>query len=138
MKQRQTRQKKIILDALQTLCHPTATEVYRRTHEEYPNVSRATVFRVLRQAEANGTVRRLALSGGEDRFDGIVRPHYHIRCRLCGRIDDVDLPYAEGLENRLTDDRGYAVESHEVIFQGVCPACRAAKTSVPALTEEKE
>ena len=107
MKQRQTRQKKVVLDALCSLCHPTATEVYRYTHDEYPSVSRATVFRVLKQAEGNGTVRRL----------------------VCGRVDDLDVPSAVDLEKGLTDARGYAVESHEVVFRGVCPVCRAAQNA---------
>ncbi|MFQ7079625.1 MAG: transcriptional repressor [Christensenellaceae bacterium] len=47
MQERQTRQKSIIYDALKTLDHPTATEVYGYVHERHPSVSRATVFRVL-------------------------------------------------------------------------------------------
>ena len=47
MQERQTKQKTIIYDALMTLDHPTATEVYSYVHEQYPSVSRATVFRVL-------------------------------------------------------------------------------------------
>ena len=129
MKQRQTRQKKVVLDALCSLCHPTATEVYQFTHGEHPSVSRATVFRVLKQAEGNGTVRRLALSDGEDRFDGDVSSHCHIRCRVCGRVDDLDVPSAVDLEKGLTDARGYAVESHDVVFRGVCPVCRAAQNA---------
>ena len=47
MQERQTKQKQIIYDALKTLDHPTATEVYGYVHENYPTVSRATVFRDL-------------------------------------------------------------------------------------------
>ena len=47
MQERQTKQKQIIYGALQALDHPTATEVYGQVHENYPTVSRATVFRVL-------------------------------------------------------------------------------------------
>ena len=38
MQERQTRQKSIIYDALKTLDHPTATEVYGYVHERHPSV----------------------------------------------------------------------------------------------------
>ena len=41
MQERQTKQKQIIYDALKTLDHPTATEVYTYVHGHFPTVSRA-------------------------------------------------------------------------------------------------
>ncbi|MBQ9081331.1 MAG: transcriptional repressor [Clostridia bacterium] len=121
--QRQTKQKHIILDALTRLNHPTATAVYECVHGEHPTVSRATVFRVLKQADENGSIMRLSFAGGEDRFDYNPTPHYHVRCSCCGRVDDVKMPYLSGLEERVEDASGYALQSHDVEFKGLCPNC---------------
>ena len=122
--QRQTKQKQIILDALPTLNHPTATSVYEYIHERHPSVSRATVFRVLKQAEANGAIMRLSFAGGEDRFDYNAEPHYHVRCTACGKVDDVKMPFLFGLEDTVEDACGYALSAHDIEFKGVCPDCK--------------
>ncbi len=126
MMQRQTRQKQIILDALPKLNHPTATAVYEYIHEDNPTVSRATVFRVLKQAEENGRIMRLSFSGGEDRFDHNPAPHYHVRCSHCGKVCDVRMPFLYGLEDAVEDACGFTLESHDIEFKGVCLDCRAA------------
>ncbi len=124
-KQRRTRQKQLVLDVLPALDHPTATAVYEYIHQENPTVSRATVFRVLKQAEENGQIARLAFAGGEDRFDYNITPHYHIRCKRCGRVCDVKMDYLFGLEEKVQDACGYTVEGHAVEFCGLCADCRA-------------
>lgn len=122
--QRQTKQKQLIFDALSTLNHPTATAVFEDIHGRHPTVSRATVFRILKQAEQNGQILRLSFSGGEDRFDYNTVPHYHIRCRCCGKVCDVKMPYLFGLETQVEDACGYTVEGHDIEFSGVCADCR--------------
>lgn len=123
--QRQTKQKHIILEKLAELNHPTATVVYEKVHEENPTISRATVFRVLKQADENGSVMRLSFSGGEDRFDYNPKPHYHVRCSCCGKVDDVKMEYIAGLEKKVEDACGYVLLSHDVEFKGVCADCAA-------------
>lgn len=126
MLQRQTRQKQIILDALPRLNHPTATAVYEYIHGEHPTVSRATVFRVLKQAEENGRIMRLSFAGGEDRFDYNAEPHYHVRCVHCGKVCDVKMPFLYGLEDEVEDACGFSLQTHDIEFKGLCPACREA------------
>ena len=116
-----TMQKEIILSALCSLkTHPTAPMLYEIIHREHPTISRSTVYRVLGQMVDEGTALRLGLAGTEDRYDGDTSPHSHIRCRMCGRVDD--LPAVEVAE--LSDRAGYLVESCAVEYAGVCPDCR--------------
>lgn len=124
MQERQTKQKGIIYEALQTLDHPTATEVYGYVHETYPTVSRATVFRVLGGFAANGRALELRAAGNEVRYDYNVMPHYHAHCRECGRLADVKM---EGMpKSGLTATAGcdFEVEGYSVEFYGVCKHCR--------------
>lgn len=124
MQERQTKQKAIIYEALKTLNHPTATEVYGYVHNLAPSVSRATVFRVLGGFATSGRALELRLAGNEIRYDYNVMPHYHARCSLCGKLSDVKvygLP-DEGLTATPMDD--FTVEGYEVEFHGLCGACK--------------
>lgn len=123
MQERQTKQKQVIYEALQTLDHPTATEVYGYVHEGYPTVSRATVFRVLGGFASSGRALELRLAGNEVRYDYNVQPHFHARCVCCGRISDVQvegLP-AKGLRAYACND--FAIEGYAVEFHGKCKDC---------------
>ncbi len=123
MQERQTKQKQIIYDALKTLDHPTATEVYGYVHENFPTVSRAPVFRVLGGFAANGRALELRTAGEEVRYDYNVAPHYHARCLTCGRVADVmatGIP-TEGLI--ATANHGFQVSGYSVEFYGTCKAC---------------
>lgn len=124
MQERQTKQKQIIYDALKTLDHPTATEVYGYVHDKYPTVSRATVFRVLSGFADNGRALELRAAGNEVRYDYNVEPHYHAHCNCCGKVADV---WAEGmpkgsLKLKITGD--FAVEGYSVEFFGLCRDCK--------------
>ena len=123
MQERQTKQKQIIYDALKTLDHPTATEVYGYVREEHPSVSRATVFRVLGGFAQNGRALELRAAGNEVRYDYNVQPHYHARCLCCGRVADVT---AEGLPSKglsVKAECGFLVEGYSVEFFGTCKLC---------------
>jgi Fe2+ or Zn2+ uptake regulation protein len=124
MQERQTKQKQIIYDALKTLDHPTATEVYGYVHNLFPTVSRATVFRVLGGFAAGGRALELRAAGSEVRYDYNVMPHYHARCEKCGKVADVvtkGIP-VEGLS--VMADNGFSVNGYSVEFFGTCKACQ--------------
>ena len=124
LQERQTKQKQIIYDALKTLDHPTATEVYGYVHETFPTVSRATVFRVLGGFALNGKALELRAAGSEVRYDYNVMPHYHARCDKCGRVADVmmkGIP-VEGLT--IAADNDFEVHGYSVEFFGTCRACK--------------
>ena len=124
MQERQTKQKAIIYDALCTLDHPTATEVFGYVHEQYPTVSRATVFRVLGGFASSGKALELRAAGDEVRYDYNVQPHFHARCRCCGRVADVTvegLP-AGGLNASVCG--GFEIDGYSVEFYGLCEECK--------------
>ncbi len=127
MQKRNTLQKAIILDALKELCnHPTPLMVYEYIHEKYPTISQATVFRVLAGEAEEGEAQRVYAPGAPTRYEYGLRKHYHISCRICGAVEDVDMPYMEGLERDAEARSGFTAESHIIEFIGLCPKCREA------------
>ena len=125
MQERQTKQKQIIYEALQTLDHPTATEVYGYVHTKYPSVSRATVFRVLGGFATNGRALELRAAGNEVRYDYNIAPHYHAHCRACGRLADVSTVGFSEQSVQATACGGFALEGFSVEFFGICKECKA-------------
>lgn len=131
--ERNTKQKEIIYEALKTLDHPTATEVFAYVHEHFPNVSRATVFRVLSGFSERGRAMELRLAGNEVRYDYNTEKHYHVRCRCCGRVADVRAEVTTPALGGLGEQCGFAVDGVSVEFLGTCSSCVCgAKTGAGA------
>ena len=121
MADRNTVQKDIIH---RTLCemggHPSAAAVYERVHLDHPAISRSTVYRVLARMAGDGKILRLELGGSDSRYDGETSPHSHVRCRLCGAVEDIPAVQVEP----PSDGRGFLLEDCAVVYRGLCPSCR--------------
>lgn len=125
MIRRNTIQKELILNAVKDFHnHVTADEVYGMIQSIHPHISKGTVYRNLNRLADEGKIRKLEMPDGPDRFDHICTPHYHIRCRQCGRIFDVDMEVISDLADRVKDKHGFDFLDHDIIFKGVCPDCQ--------------
>ncbi len=121
MQKRNTAQKKAIFTELSSRCdHPSAIQLYEDLKERYPNLSRATVYRVLNAAADEGEILRIHV-GSQDHFDGTSR-HCHIVCTSCEHI--FDAPFPKGVIEDLGERSGYAMSDQNVIFYGLCPKCQ--------------
>ena len=124
MQERQTKQKSIIYEALCSLDHPTATEVYSALQETNPTISRATVFRVLSGFAEGGKALELRMAGSDVRYDFNTMRHYHVHCKDCGKVADVELSWKARLPKVMTKEgEGFTVEGYSVEFIGRCPTC---------------
>ena len=136
MAQRHTMQKDVIYAALTELHnHPTADMVYDRVHTEFPKISRATVFRVLRQMAENGQVRKVSIFDGADCFDHNLTEHCHARCSGCHGVFDVFLekPLVESL---LRPDSGdFYVTDYSLELKGFCHDCMRRKQEAASQLE---
>lgn len=124
---RNTIQKQLIKEALRKLEHPTADDIYCYLHEEHPAVGKATLYRNLKTMSEEGLIIKLnPQDGSAARFDDIVRPHFHGKCRKCGILCDIDMSSeAEAaLKENIKDAHGFLVENHELMFTGLCPECK--------------
>lgn len=124
VQRRNTRQRKLVLDAVrQSSSHPTADEIYGAVRERDSKISRGTVYRNLNLLANEGAILSIKTPGGS-RFDRTVDPHAHLICTSCGRVIDVPLPFDASLDARATEETGWGVTSHYTIFEGLCPDCR--------------
>ncbi|HEY4760342.1 MAG TPA: transcriptional repressor [Thermoguttaceae bacterium] len=125
--QRNTRQRKVILEELQKLkTHPTASGLYVIIRRRIPKISLGTVYRNLELLSRMGIIKKLEF-GSEARYDGTVNEHDHLRCLCCGRVDDAPGPPLALSLGRKEDRGGYQVIGHRLELLGVCPKCQRGK-----------
>ena len=130
VQRRNTIQKKLVLDAVQSLQnHPTAEEVYRHIIKTYKNISKGTVYRNLNMLVEEDVIQKVMVMDGADRFDHTMTDHNEIRSDLCGNVYDVPAEAGELADRMISMDTdflkksGFTVSGHEIIFRGICPYC---------------
>lgn len=125
---RLTTQRQIILEELAKVkTHPTASELYDMVRKRLPRIGLGTVYRNLELMADNGMILKLEVGGTQKRFDATTKPHYHIRCSCCGKVDDIDLPVIKDLANSAAENTSYQILGHHVEFTGVCPDCQQSQ-----------
>ena len=120
---RYSKQRELIYEAVRdTSEHPTAETVYHWLKPDNPALSLGTVYRNLNQLADDGSLLRLPFP--VERFDANTAPHPHFRCRVCGRVYDLDaVTYDPALDEAVEQRSGHRVERHELLFTGVCLNC---------------
>jgi Fe2+ or Zn2+ uptake regulation protein len=122
---RATRQRIALLRLLRrSRSHPTAAELHRSLVAQQPNVSLKTVYDVL-DSLVSARLAACVTDGGEPyRYEAQRAPHYHARCRVCGRLCDLDGNADGYIRGRTKLPKGFVVERISVTLVGRCPRCR--------------
>jgi len=116
---------------LKNLTHPTVENVYDSLRKNIPTLSKTTVYNTLKLFVENGAAVYVGIDEKNARFDGIVKPHAHFRCKDCGCI--IDLPMSTG----QVLPKGFNGEVDETYFylKGYCEKCKIRK-DFAALTRQ--
>ncbi|UZN04966.1 Fur family transcriptional regulator [Cellulomonas sp. S1-8] len=116
-----------VLGALDERAHLDADEVFRQARTTLPTVSVQAVYDVLHALSDAGLVRRIEPAGHPARYERRTGDnHHHVVCRGCGAVDDVDCAVGHAPCLTPSSTSGFAVETAEVTFWGLCPTCRTA------------
>ncbi len=122
---RLTTQRQIILEELANLkTNPTASEVFDMVRKRLPRIGLGTVYRNLELMAENDMIRKIEVGGTQNRYDAITKPHYHIRCSRCGKVDDIDVEINDDLVKGAAKSCLYQIQGHRIEFSGVCPDCQ--------------
>jgi Fur family ferric uptake transcriptional regulator len=119
--------------------HATVDAITAGVRERFGTVSTQAVYDMLAACAAAGLLRRIEPAGHPARFERRAGDnHHHLVCRRCGRTEEVDR--AIGAQPCLTaaEDLGFTVDEAEVVFWGVCPACRAADSFADGKQRDEE
>jgi Fur family ferric uptake transcriptional regulator len=109
--------------------HETADAVADGVRDGLGSVSTQAVYDVLAACVDAGLVRRIEPAGSAARYETRTGDnHHHLVCRSCGATADVDCVVDERPCLTPSDDGGFEIDEAEVVFWGLCPACRVAPT----------
>ena len=124
-KRRYSKQRECILNALRnTKSHPSANMVYDMVRREIPNISLGTVYRNLSELVAEGEVIKIDAGDGMEHYDGYNKPHYHMFCKGCKSVSDIEIEYSAGMDAAAEQKSGAEIEYHNVVFMGTCKTCK--------------
>lgn len=122
---RNSKKRQAILELLRnTKTHPTAEWVYSQLHEQFPNMSLATVYRNIAQLKEAGMITSLGIIDGAERLDGVTLPHSHAVCAVCGQVFDLDIPQPDYPADRLS---GFDILGADLRISVICPECKNIK-----------
>ena len=124
---RPTRQRRAVAACMQTFDDfRSAQDIHDLLRRNGENVGLSTVYRTLQALADGGEVDVLRSEDGEAVYRRCsTSHHHHLVCRSCGRTADVDCVVDERPCLTPSDDHGYVIDEAEVVFWGLCPACRA-------------
>jgi Fur family ferric uptake transcriptional regulator len=125
-----TAQRLAVLRAVARRPHCTADQVVADVRRELGTISRQAVYDALGVLADKGIIRRIQPAGSPARFeDRVGDNHHHLICRRCGRTVDVDCAVGAAPCLTAADAHGFDIDEAEVIYWGICPACRKRSAS---------
>jgi len=128
---RVTRPRAAVLSAVQRHPHSDTEAIIAATREELPDVSHQAVYDTLHRLTQDGLLRCIQPKGTLARYETRIGDnHHHAICRGCGTIVDIDCAVGPAPCLTPSDDHGFAIEHAEVVYWGLCAACRATDAAV--------
>ena len=116
-----TKYEKAIYEIIATShAHLSATQIFEKLQNRYPNVVLATVYNNLNKLWTAGLIRKVSMEGMPDRYD-TVQKHDHLVCRNCGKLADAAF---KDLTASLREQMGDEFLYYDLKVYYVCPECR--------------
>jgi Fur family transcriptional regulator, peroxide stress response regulator len=112
--------------------HPSPGEICAAVRRRHPNVSLATVHRILEQFCEVGEARKVTLLHDVARYDGNVEPHHHVLCVRCRRVHDIEIPEVDKLLEGRTSLGQFALLRCSVEIDALCGRCQLAEKRMHA------
>ena len=101
--------------------HMTAEDVFRVLLQEHSDIGLATVYRVLTQFEQAGLLIRSNFESGKAVYELNEGQHHdHLVCLDCGRVEEFYDPEIEKRQQRIAEERGFALQEHALSLYANC------------------
>jgi Fur family ferric uptake transcriptional regulator len=113
--------------------HLTAEQLHQRIQDQAPGIGLVTVYRTLKLLREAGLATGRQFGDAYTRFDPTPadRPHDHLICTRCGKIQEFQATTLYALRERVARSQGFTVTEHRLDLYGLCRECsRLEKTRV--------
>ena len=111
-----------ILDVLQSNpdMHLSADEIHNKLVDHNESIGLATVYRVLTQLELAGLIQKNQFSDNQSSYEIKKQHHDHLICTKCGKIIEFMNNDLELLQEKISDEYQFRLDSHVMTLFGVC------------------
>ncbi len=124
---RYTDGRKIIFDeVMHAHGHFAPEELVKQCKNNKRNISRATIYRCLKELLEAGIIRETAFGDKHHHYEHIYdeKLHHHARCIRCHE----NLEFPDLGEHKIYEDllkkKGFLILGHEMHFYGICKQCK--------------
>ena len=99
-----------------------ARDIHSALRDGGQQVGIATVYRHLRVLAERGDVDTIQTANGESRYRlRASRTTFHLACRACGQVVEVDGTEVRDWARRLAVEAGFTLTGYAVGLTGLCP-----------------
>jgi len=125
--ERYSKQREEILEVLKkSYSHPTAEEIYQDIKAQNSTASRGTVYRNLGLLVEKGIIIKIPMGNNPDRYDYIRKPHMHVICKRCGKVEDFNSnTNSEELIKEIYKSTSIKPEENGISMLGICKKCES-------------
>jgi Fur family ferric uptake transcriptional regulator len=123
---RVTPQRGVILEIIaHNEAHQSVQEVFIQAEKSLPGLAIATVYRTLDVLNEAGLVDIFSTNADIVRFSlrDPDHPHYHLVCRNCDRILELEPDLIDELALTLEREHGFLLDSSHMTLTGICRDC---------------
>ncbi len=123
-----TPQRRAILEVItHSQEHLTPSAILEKVNYIHPGIGLVTVYRTLEVLSNLGLICRMHTAEGCHSYKGALQEHHHhLTCTECGRVVEFTNCDLGELEERLSAQTGFNIESHLLEFLGRCRDCQKA------------
>ena len=105
--------------------HLTPAAIYNKVRRDHPSIGLVTVYRTLEMLGRLGLVCELHAGGSCRSYTvSAADSHDHLICSECGEVIDFSQYDLGELEQKLSRETSFAIESHLLEFTGRCKNCQ--------------
>lgn len=87
-----------------------------------PKSDLVSVYRILDRFVKENVAAGVQLGDNTLRYELKRAHHHHVRCSVCGTVQDVDLCIKD-MEKKIHQQSGFRIQSHDLQFVGLCARC---------------
>ena len=104
--------------------HPCVDRIYNKLTPLFPTMSLATVYKSLEVFKTLGLIQELNVGEESFRYDANTKPHPHVICLSCGKVDDVEPRKSFNLIKMAESKTDYKITKQQLYFYGYCSKCK--------------
>jgi Fe2+ or Zn2+ uptake regulation protein len=116
----------VFKEIMRTHGHFAAEELVKQCRDHERNVSRATIYRILKELREAGIIRETAFGEKHQHFEHVYdeKLHHHARCIRCYKIIEIPCLEEASSYQKILDKEKFQVMGHELHFYGLCQRCK--------------